>query len=100
MFKALYSIRNFLRNPRIPIPFKKINLNSYITSKASYYVPLLGSNKARTNKVQILLNKALRLAAGIHNGKSFTSIYSISKDFNIPPLSAKCALAQIKCFDK
>ena len=27
-------------------------------------------------------------------------MYSISKDLNIPPLSAKCALSQVKCFDK
>jgi len=100
VLKALYSVKNFLRNPRIPIPFKKIIINSYIISKVSYYAPLLGSNKTRTYKAQKLVNKALRWAAGIHKGKSFTSVYSISKDFNIPPLSAKCALAQVKCFDK
>ncbi len=60
----------------------------------------MGSNKTRTFKAQKLVNKALLWASGIHNGKSFTSVYSISKDFNIPPLSAKCALAQVKCFDK
>jgi len=100
VLKALYSVKNFLRNPRIPIPFKKIIINSYIISKVSYYAPLLGSNKTRTYNAQKLVNKALRWAAGIHKGKSFTSVYSISKDFNIPPLSAKCALAQVKCFDK
>ena len=49
---------------------------------------------------QKIVNKGLRWAAGVHNAKSFTSIYSISKDFNIPPLSAKCAIAQVRCFDK
>jgi len=32
--------------------------------------------------------------------KSFINVYSISKDLNIPLLSAKCALSQVKCFDK
>jgi len=42
---ALYSVSNFLRNPKIPIPFKKIILNSIVISKVSYFAPLLGSNK-------------------------------------------------------
>ncbi len=100
MLKTLYSVRNFLMNPRIPIPFKKIIINSYVISKVSYFAPLLGSNKIKTNRAQKIVNKGLRWAAGVHNAKSFTSIYSISKDFNIPPLSAKCAIAQVRCFDK
>jgi hypothetical protein len=39
--KALFSVGGFLRNPRIPIPFKKIIINSYIISKVSYFAPLL-----------------------------------------------------------
>ena len=31
---------------------------------------------------------------------SFTSLYCVSKEFNIPPLSAKCAIAQVKGFKK
>ena len=98
--KSLYSVSNFLKNPKIPLPFKKIIINSYIISKVSYFSPLLGSNKVRSNSAQKVVNKALRWAAGVHKAKSFTSVYSISKDFNIPPLSAKCALAQVKCFNK
>ena len=29
-----------------------------------------------------------------------TSLYGISKEPNIPPLSAKCEIAQVKCFKK
>ncbi len=50
MLKSLYSVRNFLVNSRISIPFKKIIINSYIISKVLYFAPLLGSNKIRTNK--------------------------------------------------
>ena len=100
VLKSLYSVSNFLRNPRIPIHFKKIIINSYVISKVSYFAPLLGSNKIRTNVAQKLVNRGLYWAAGIHKAKSFTSIYSISKDLNIPPLSATCALAQVKRFNK
>ena len=40
------------------------------------------------------------MIAGLQKAKSFINVYSISKDLNIPPLSTKCALSQVKCFDK
>jgi len=98
--KALFSVNKFLSNSKIPIPFKKIIINSYVLSKVSYFAPLLGSNKERTNNTQKLINKGLRWVAGLQKAKSFINVYSISKDLNIPPLSAKCALSQVKCFDK
>ena len=33
-------------------------------------------------------------------GNSFTSLYCVSKELNVPPLSAKCAIAQVRCFFK
>jgi len=98
--KPLFSVSKFLSNSKIPIPFKKIIINSSVLSKVSYFAPLLGSNKARTNNTQKLINKGLRWIAGIQKAKSFINVYSISKDLHIPPLSAKCALSQVKCFDK
>jgi len=61
---------------------------------------LLGSNKINSRVVQVFVNKDLYWAAGVHNIKSIISLYSISKDFNIPPLSTKCAISQVKCFNK
>ena len=58
--KVLFSVSKFLSNSKIPIPFKKIIINSYVFSKVSYFAPLLGSNKARTNNTQKLNNKGLR----------------------------------------
>jgi len=98
--KALFSVGGFLRNSRIPLPFKKSVLNAFVISKVSYFAPLLGSNKLKSKGAQDLVNMGLYWAAGVHRAKSFTSLYSISKDFNIPPLSAKCALSQKKCFNK
>jgi len=39
-------------------------------------------------------------AVRVHNAKSLVSLYCISKDFNIPPLSAKCASIQSRRFNK
>jgi len=39
--KALFFVS---KNSKIPISFKKIIINSYVLSKVSYFVPLLGSN--------------------------------------------------------
>jgi len=33
-------------------------------------------------------------------GIAFTSLYCVSKELNVPPLSAKCAIAQVRCFKK
>jgi len=68
--------------------------------KSLTFAPLLGSNKARINNTQKLINKGLRWVAGLQKAKSFINVYSISKDLNSPPLSAKCTLSQVKCFNK
>jgi len=91
--KALFSVSKFLSNYKIPIPFKKIIINIYVLRKVSYFSLLLGSNKARTNNTQKLINKGLRWIAGLQKAKSFIYGYSISKDLIIPLLSAKCALS-------
>jgi len=98
--RTLFSVGGFLRNTGIPLPFKKTIIKSYIISKVSYFAPLLGSNKEKTKVAQQFINLGLYWAAGVHKAKSFTSLYLISKDFNIPPLSAKCALCQQKCYNK
>ncbi|OUM60837.1 hypothetical protein PIROE2DRAFT_13316, partial [Piromyces sp. E2] len=73
---------------------------SYFFSCAWYYAPLLGSNKSRTNGTPHLVNKGLYWINGSKNRNSFVSLYTLSKELNIPPLSAKCALAQNRCFEK
>ena len=65
-------------NSKIPIPFKKIIINSYVLCKVSYFAPLFGSNKARANNTQKLINEGLRWIAGIQKAKSFINVYSIS----------------------
>ena len=62
---ALFSVSNFLRNPRIPIPFKKIILNSIVITKVSYFAPLLGSNKEHSRQVQSTINIGLGWIAGV-----------------------------------
>ena len=98
--KALYSIKGFLRNTKIPLYFKKLLINAALISRISYYAPLLGSNKKRSDKIQKLINLAFYWIAGFNNPVSFISLYSITKEFNIPPLSAKCAIAQVRCYNK
>ncbi len=50
--KALYSIKGFLKNPHIPIPFKRMLFSAIVIGQVSYYAPLLGSNKVRTRTTQ------------------------------------------------
>jgi len=38
--------------------------------------------------------------AGVVKTKTFIPTFSISKDLNIPPLTAKCALVHVRCFKK
>jgi len=68
--------------------------------KVSYYAPLLGSNKERTRNTQTLINLGLYWIEGFSNGNGFTSLYCVSKELNISALSAKCAIAQVRCFKK
>ena len=45
-----YSIKGFLKNPHIPIPYKRMLFSAIVIGQVSYYAPLLGSNKDRTRK--------------------------------------------------
>jgi len=98
--KALYSIKGFLKNPHIPIPYKRMLFSAIVIGQVSYYAPLLGSNKDRTRSTQTLVNSGLYWIEGFSKGNSFTSLYCVSKELNVPPLSAKCAIAQVRCFKK
>ena len=52
--KALYFIKRFLKNPNIPIPYKRMLFSAIVIGQVSYYAPLLGSNKERTRSTQTL----------------------------------------------
>jgi len=57
-----------------------------VIGKVSYNAPLLGFNKERKNSTEILVNIGLYWIKGFSNGISFTSLYFVSKELNIPPL--------------
>jgi len=98
--KALFSIKGLLKNPLVPIKLKELVLKSVVISKVYYIAPLLGSNEINTNNIQKLINLRLYWIGGFSKRNSFISLYNISKDLNIPPMSAKCALAQCRCYTK
>jgi len=93
---ALYSIKGFLKNPHIPIPYKRMLFSAIVIGQVSYYAPLLGSNKDRMRRTQTLVNSRLYWIEGFSKGNSFTSLYCVSKELNVPPLSAKCAIVVIE----
>jgi len=49
---------------------------------------------------QILINLGLYWIEGFSNGNSFISFHCVSKELNIPSLSEKCAIAQVRYFKK
>ncbi|OUM62863.1 hypothetical protein PIROE2DRAFT_10724, partial [Piromyces sp. E2] len=69
--KALFKVRGFLKNPLIPIPFKRSVISSVVLGIVAYYAPLLGSNKSRTKGTQQLVNKGLYWISGSKNINSF-----------------------------
>ena len=73
--KALYSIKGFLKNPYIPIPYKRMLFSAIEIGQVSYYVPLLGSNKERRRSAQTLVISGLYWIEGFSNGNNFTSFY-------------------------
>jgi len=81
---ALFSVSNFLRNPRIPIPFKKIILNSIVISRVSYFAPLLGSNKNHSRVAQSTINTGLGWVASVGQAKIIYFILFYFKRFKYP----------------
>ena len=56
---VFYSIKGFLKNPHIPIPYKRMLFSAIVIGQVSYYAPLLEYNKDRTRSTQTLVNSGL-----------------------------------------
>jgi len=58
----------------------------------------------QTKSTLILFKKSINLGlywiGGFFKRNSFISLYNISRNLNIPPMSAKWALAQCRCYTK
>ena len=74
---------------------KKYVLISFILSLALYYAPLFGSNKSRCSKAQKIINRGLYWSYGFKSRNSYVSLYDITRELRIPPLSAICAYISI-----
>lgn len=96
----LNSYFRFLINKSIPLPLKKYVLISFILSLVLYYAPLFGSNKNRCSKAQKIINRGLYWSYGFKSRNSYVSLYDITRELRIPPLSAICAISQLRCFRK
>jgi hypothetical protein len=79
---------------------KKYVLISFILSLVIYYAPLFGSNKSRCSKAQKIINRGLYWSYGFKSRNSSVSLYNITRELRIPPLSAVCAISQLRCFRK
>ena len=79
---------------------KKYVLISFILSLVIYYAPLFGSNKSRCSKAQKLINRGLYWSYGFNSRNSYVSLYDITRELRILPLSAICAISQLSCFRK
>ena len=96
--KALHSIKGFLKNPHISILHKRMLFSAIVFCQVSYYTPLIGSNIERTRNTLTLVNTRLYCIKGFSNRNSYTSLYCVSKELNIPPLSATCTIARVRMF--
>jgi len=67
--------------------------SAIVSGQVSYHAPLLGSNKERGRSTQTLVIMRLYWIEGFSNGNSYTSLYCVSKELNIPALSVKCVIA-------
>jgi len=97
---TLNSYFRFLTNRLVPLHLKRLILIYYILSTVVYYSPLLGSNKGNTKKAQTILNRGMYWCFGFKSRNSNISLYNISKELYIAPLSGIFAIAQIRCFKK
>ena len=110
MNRSLNFFKSFLTNNTIPLPFKKMVLQSFIISKVLYYAPhLLAQIKLERLEFKPWFIKVcygvlvpLQIIASTKDiiRNSFISLYALSRDLQLPPLAAICAVQQLKCFLK
>jgi len=61
---------------------------SFILSLVLYYAPLFGSNKSRCSKAQKFINRGLYWSHGFKSRNSYVSLYDITRELRVPPISA------------
>ena len=96
----LISYFRFLINKSIPLPLKKYVLISFILSLVLYYAPLFGSNKSDALKLKKLLIEDFIGVMDLNLVILMLSLYDITHELRIPPLSVIYALSQLRCFRK
>ena len=63
-------------------------------------VPINPILKSNTRKAQTIINLGIYRCLGFKGKNTSVSLYNVTKELSIPPLSARCAFAQRKCFNK
>jgi len=102
----LYFIKEFLKNPHIPIPYKRMLFSAIVIGQISYYIPLIGikqkKNKERTRSTEIPVNSGLYwieriflMGIALHPS---TLCFLKNLIFLLSFFQAECAIAQAKCF--
>ncbi|KAG4083054.1 hypothetical protein H8356DRAFT_1751250, partial [Neocallimastix lanati (nom. inval.)] len=95
--KPIQSKLNSNLNVKLSLYFRflinKYVLISFILSLVIYYAPLFGSNKSRCSKAQKIINRGLYWSYGFKSRNSSVSLYNITRELRIPPLSAVCAIS-------
>eukprot|EP00833_Pecoramyces_ruminatium_P016533 jgi/Orpsp1_1/1190565/evm.model.d7180000079801.3 len=90
-----------LENEEIPTHYKLtydriiLNFNLYYLMKEKKGNVLVDFSKAQT-----IINRGLYWSYGFKSRNSNISLYDITRELKIPPLSGICALAQLRCFRK
>ena len=56
--------------------------------------------KADVLKLKKIINRGLYCSYGFKSRNSYVSLYDSTRELRIPPLSAVCAISQLRCFRK
>lgn len=97
--RTLSKMRPFLASAEVPVHLKLAVIRSALIPCLVYGSEVWGMDRAAATKMQRVLNDALR--ALLHGARSTTSVVSMWRECNIPPIcamaNARRARAYLKC---
>lgn len=97
--KLLTTVRGFLRSKNIPMPMKMSVMRGVVMPRLLFGAEVYGMNMTITDRMQTLVNRALRKVVGLPAGACVSSV-ALWRETGVPPLAATTAGRRARAYQK
>ena len=98
--KALMAMQPFLMTRSIPMVIRVRALRTLVYPVAMYGGELFGMNKVRSKELERVVNMGLKWCSNLSGNSTLTSVETLRREWNIPPVYASAAAMRARAWLK